>query len=185
MLEQWNKFLTKSAITRKDYAKDPQAVLDMLEFYILIIRMRVRRPGTSLLLPLPILLTTPIFHKQAPQRDSTPAVPASAGSTSSRCPILRIEPDELVYVNSQQYRLFLLFRWYYHHYYHSTTTIASDRQVLDRCQKQERAGAEDEYEVKQAPADEYRFRKQAAIVGDVIFFVCDRHVYKLISRVSV
>ncbi|KAH9837838.1 Pkinase-domain-containing protein [Rhodofomes roseus] len=31
--EAWSKLLTKSAITREDYAKDPQAVLDVLEFY--------------------------------------------------------------------------------------------------------------------------------------------------------
>lgn len=31
--DQWSKLLTKSAITREDYAKDPQAVLDVLEFY--------------------------------------------------------------------------------------------------------------------------------------------------------
>lgn len=31
--EQWSKLLTKSAITREDYARDPQAVLDVLEFY--------------------------------------------------------------------------------------------------------------------------------------------------------
>ena len=33
MPEQWSKLLTNSAITREDYAKDPQAVLDVLEFY--------------------------------------------------------------------------------------------------------------------------------------------------------
>ncbi|KAF7976569.1 hypothetical protein HWV62_6241 [Athelia sp. TMB] len=33
MPEQWNKLLTKSAITREDYARDPQAVLEVLEFY--------------------------------------------------------------------------------------------------------------------------------------------------------
>ncbi|KAJ6469033.1 STE/STE20/PAKA protein kinase [Mycena vitilis] len=33
MPDQWSKLLTKSAITREDYAKDPQAVLDVLEFY--------------------------------------------------------------------------------------------------------------------------------------------------------
>ncbi|KAF9039997.1 kinase-like domain-containing protein [Panaeolus papilionaceus] len=33
MPEQWSKLLTKSAITREDYARDPQAVLDVLEFY--------------------------------------------------------------------------------------------------------------------------------------------------------
>jgi protein-serine/threonine kinase len=33
MPDQWSKLLTKSGITRDDYAKDPQAVLDMLEFY--------------------------------------------------------------------------------------------------------------------------------------------------------
>ena len=33
MPETWQKLLTKSAITREDYAKDPQAVLDVLEFY--------------------------------------------------------------------------------------------------------------------------------------------------------
>ncbi|CAE6467723.1 unnamed protein product [Rhizoctonia solani] len=31
--EQWTKLLTSSAITREDYAKDPQAVLEVLEFY--------------------------------------------------------------------------------------------------------------------------------------------------------
>ncbi|THG92582.1 hypothetical protein EW145_g8666, partial [Phellinidium pouzarii] len=31
--EQWSKLLTRSAITREDYVKDPQAVLDVLEFY--------------------------------------------------------------------------------------------------------------------------------------------------------
>ena len=33
MPDQWSKLLTKSAITREDYAKDPQAVLEVLEFY--------------------------------------------------------------------------------------------------------------------------------------------------------
>ncbi|KAI5119254.1 hypothetical protein M0805_007257 [Coniferiporia weirii] len=31
--EQWSKLLTRSAITQEDYVKDPQAVLDVLEFY--------------------------------------------------------------------------------------------------------------------------------------------------------
>ncbi|KAJ7938214.1 kinase-like domain-containing protein [Mycena leptocephala] len=31
--DQWNKLLAKSVITREDYAKDPQAVLAVLEFY--------------------------------------------------------------------------------------------------------------------------------------------------------
>ncbi|KAI8972542.1 kinase-like domain-containing protein [Trametes punicea] len=31
--DAWSKLLTKSAITREDYVKDPQAVLDVLEFY--------------------------------------------------------------------------------------------------------------------------------------------------------
>ncbi|CAE6534746.1 unnamed protein product [Rhizoctonia solani] len=31
--EQWTKLLTSSAITREDYAKNPQAVLEVLEFY--------------------------------------------------------------------------------------------------------------------------------------------------------
>lgn len=31
--EQWTKLLTASAITKEDYAKNPQAVLDVLEFY--------------------------------------------------------------------------------------------------------------------------------------------------------
>lgn len=33
MPEQWSKLLTKSAITKEDYEKDPQAVLEVLEFY--------------------------------------------------------------------------------------------------------------------------------------------------------
>ncbi|KAJ7233322.1 P21-Rho-binding domain-containing protein [Mycena rebaudengoi] len=33
MPDQWSKLLTKPAIAREDYAKDPQAVLDVLEFY--------------------------------------------------------------------------------------------------------------------------------------------------------
>lgn len=31
--EQWTRLLTTSAITKEDYAKNPQAVLDVLEFY--------------------------------------------------------------------------------------------------------------------------------------------------------
>ncbi|KIJ47177.1 hypothetical protein M422DRAFT_226349 [Sphaerobolus stellatus SS14] len=31
--EQWTRLLTQSAITREDYVKDPQAVLEVLEFY--------------------------------------------------------------------------------------------------------------------------------------------------------
>ncbi|KAH8101267.1 Pkinase-domain-containing protein [Cristinia sonorae] len=31
--DAWSKLLTKSAITREDYQRDPQAVLDVLEFY--------------------------------------------------------------------------------------------------------------------------------------------------------
>ncbi|CAG8435293.1 5540_t:CDS:10 [Diversispora eburnea] len=33
MPEQWTKLLTSSAITKEDYEKNPQAVLDVLEFY--------------------------------------------------------------------------------------------------------------------------------------------------------
>ncbi|KAJ7233217.1 P21-Rho-binding domain-containing protein [Mycena rebaudengoi] len=33
MPDQWSKLLTKSAIAREDYARNPQAVLDVLEFY--------------------------------------------------------------------------------------------------------------------------------------------------------
>ena len=33
MPEQWTRLLTSSAITKEDYAKNPQAVLDVLEFY--------------------------------------------------------------------------------------------------------------------------------------------------------
>lgn len=33
MPEQWSKLLTSSAITQEDYEKNPQAVLDVLEFY--------------------------------------------------------------------------------------------------------------------------------------------------------
>ena len=33
MPEQWSKLLTQSAITREDYQRNPQAVLDVLEFY--------------------------------------------------------------------------------------------------------------------------------------------------------
>jgi hypothetical protein len=31
--EQWSKLLSASAITKEDYTKNPQAVLDVLEFY--------------------------------------------------------------------------------------------------------------------------------------------------------
>ena len=33
MPDQWSKLLTQSAITREDYQRNPQAVLDVLEFY--------------------------------------------------------------------------------------------------------------------------------------------------------
>ena len=33
MPEQWSKLLSKSAITLEDYQRNPQAVLEVLEFY--------------------------------------------------------------------------------------------------------------------------------------------------------
>jgi len=53
MPDQWSKLLTKSAITREDYAKDPQAVLDVLEFYTDHQKRELEDLSTSLHHPLP------------------------------------------------------------------------------------------------------------------------------------
>lgn len=49
--EQWTRLLTSSAITKEDYAKNPQAVLDVLEFYT-DIQKRERDDFTSMERPI-------------------------------------------------------------------------------------------------------------------------------------
>ena len=46
--EQWHKLLTNSAITQEDYAKNPQAVLDVLEFYTDHQRREIEENGLGL-----------------------------------------------------------------------------------------------------------------------------------------
>ena len=89
MPEQWSKLLTKSAITREDYAKDPQAVLDVLEFYTDHQKRELEDLSTSHHHHLPenILLTL-FSSRQAPQPGSMLA-PASAASANLPPPFPR------------------------------------------------------------------------------------------------
>lgn len=63
--EQWTRLLTTSAITKEDYAKNPQAVLDVLEFYTDIQKRERDDFG----------LGTPTMNLQAgqPARNNAPA----------------------------------------------------------------------------------------------------------------
>lgn len=67
MPEQWNKLLTKSAITREDYAKDPQAVLDVLEFYT----DRQKKGDIDDIVPLPITSLNPNLNNLGPKAGSS------------------------------------------------------------------------------------------------------------------
>ncbi|KAJ3761275.1 kinase-like domain-containing protein [Lentinula raphanica] len=74
MPEQWNKLLTKSAITREDYAKDPQAVLDVLEFYT-DDRERRERERERLEQAQQLQQPQPQTSAQSRSRDRTPEPP--------------------------------------------------------------------------------------------------------------
>jgi len=99
--EQWTKLLTTSAITKEDYAKNPQAVLDVLEFYT-DIQKRERddfglgtptmnlHPGTT---PNQAASMTPgrfggtgfagqQQQQRSSSRDRSPAPPSHGGSTT-------------------------------------------------------------------------------------------------------
>ena len=86
MPETWQKLLTKSAITREDYAKDPQAVLDVLEFYTDHQKREMEelglypnsRPGTSGS-GLPPSTLSPSTLSPYPQTSSAPRFNAGTG----------------------------------------------------------------------------------------------------------
>nr|AAS46755.1 p21 activated kinase-like protein [Pleurotus djamor] len=67
MPEQWSKLLTKSAITREDYAKDPQAVLDVLEFYTDHQKREMEEMGAKE--SLPIQAPPPLQPSQSKDRE--------------------------------------------------------------------------------------------------------------------
>ena len=51
MPETWTKLLTGSAITKEDYANNPQAVLEVLEFYTDQTKRNEKEYGTASLVP--------------------------------------------------------------------------------------------------------------------------------------
>jgi hypothetical protein len=65
MPEQWSKLLTQSAITREDYQRNPQAVLDVLEFYTDHQKRELEEMGLS-----PVSRTTATTNTRAPHPHS-------------------------------------------------------------------------------------------------------------------
>ncbi|EIM84294.1 Pkinase-domain-containing protein [Stereum hirsutum FP-91666 SS1] len=84
MPEQWSKLLTKSAITREDYQRDPQAVLDVLEFYTDHQKREMEEMGLS--------PATRMGATGAPARFNAGTGLAGTG-TSSKLPPLPETPD--------------------------------------------------------------------------------------------
>lgn len=80
MPDQWTKLLTKSAITREDYAKDPQAVLDVLEFYTDHQKRELEEKGMTMGLPSSKYGPSSSSSSLTPSFDSSNA-PARYGGT--------------------------------------------------------------------------------------------------------
>jgi P21-Rho-binding domain len=78
MPEQWSKLLTQSAITREDYQRNPQAVLDVLEFYTDHQKREMEEMGLS-----PATRITSATNTRAP-----PCIPVI-------CHILRLNPSSI------------------------------------------------------------------------------------------
>ncbi|KAI0270651.1 kinase-like domain-containing protein [Gloeopeniophorella convolvens] len=96
MPEQWSKLLTKSAITREDYQRDPQAVLDVLEFYTDHQKREMEELGLSPATRIASGASTPRFGAgtglgglgKLPTLAEGPSTPTT---TPPRLPILRQE----------------------------------------------------------------------------------------------
>ncbi|PWN21048.1 Pkinase-domain-containing protein [Microstroma glucosiphilum] len=74
--EQWTRLLTTSAITKEDYAKNPQAVLDVLEFYTDIQKRERDDFG----------LGNPTMNMQAGKPPAAPRFNAGTGLAGQRGP---------------------------------------------------------------------------------------------------
>jgi protein-serine/threonine kinase len=79
MPDQWSKLLTQSAITREDYQRNPQAVLDVLEFYTDHQKREMEEMGLS-----PVTRTGSASNTRASLLILSLA-PFSPGSSSIRC----------------------------------------------------------------------------------------------------
>jgi hypothetical protein len=79
MPEQWSKLLTQSAITREDYQRNPQAVLDVLEFYTDHQKREMEEMGLS-----PVTRTA-ASNTRAPHLNPVSIPVLRPGSSSIRC----------------------------------------------------------------------------------------------------
>jgi len=80
MPEQWSKLLTQSAITREDYQRNPQAVLDVLEFYTDHQKRELEELGFS-----PVTRTGTATNTRAPLFSLVAKPVLIPGSSSIRC----------------------------------------------------------------------------------------------------
>ena len=107
MPDQWTKLLKGSAITAEDAAKNPQAVLDVLEFYTEQTKREAEEYGAShlqgavermsddrwaALLQESKKVTPPPSSTSSPQTPTTPGGPASGGVGNTRVPPPRPPP---------------------------------------------------------------------------------------------
>ncbi|WFD34600.1 non-specific serine/threonine protein kinase [Malassezia cuniculi] len=88
--EQWMRLLTTSAITKEDYAKNPQAVLDVLEFYT-DIHKRDRSDDFGLGSPTMNLhpggLGRDVYSKISPTHAYAPTRPAPSPALTKKTPL--------------------------------------------------------------------------------------------------
>src|SRR6266849_5636048 len=80
MPDQWSKLLTQSAITREDYQRNPQAVLDVLEFYTDHQKREMEEMGLS-----PVTRTGSATNTRAPLFNLVTYPVLIPGSSSIRC----------------------------------------------------------------------------------------------------
>jgi serine/threonine-protein kinase CLA4 len=80
MPDQWSKLLTQSAITREDYQRNPQAVLDVLEFYTDHQKREMEEMGLS-----PVTRTGTATNTRAPLFNLVTSPVLITGSSSIRC----------------------------------------------------------------------------------------------------
>ncbi|KAF9259010.1 Pkinase-domain-containing protein [Marasmius fiardii PR-910] len=83
MPEQWHKLLTKSAITKEDYAKDPQAVLDVLEFYT---DHKKREMEENMAMGLGVINTPSTISRAGSNISSTTTLVSSTSTSSTLSP---------------------------------------------------------------------------------------------------
>ncbi|KAG0303896.1 Protein kinase [Dissophora globulifera] len=95
--ETWTKLLTGSAITKEDYANNPQAVLEVLEFYTDQTKRNEQEYGTASLVP----STLPLIPSDSEGDRWADLMPKQQPSPPSNRPLRPARPDEPLSLSAQ------------------------------------------------------------------------------------